>query len=151
MEMRKIKKNTWIFIIEIVLILLICALHAVKSAHYSNFYPINGTFQNYNPVRRFMNGQIPYKDFQDYLGLGHLYTGTLFTFVFGGTYRNSLAAFTFLTIGSLALLSFVIGLAIIGKKETSATVTSIILMLIIIKPFFFTNFFAGTEDIFALQ
>ena len=31
-----------------------------------------------HPLARLLDGQIPYKDFQDYLGLGHLFIGSLF-------------------------------------------------------------------------
>lgn len=111
---------------------MICVMHAVSAAHYANFYPINGTFQNYNPVRRFLQGQVPYRDFQDYLGLGHLYAGTIITALFGGTYRNSLAAFSFLTFWTIAFLSFMIGSTILRKKEIAAVATNLILMLLIL-------------------
>lgn len=127
--------------------LIICVMHAVDAAHYANFSPINGTFQNYNPVRRLIDGQTPYRDFQDYLGLGHLYFGTLFTVLFGGTYRSSLAAFSFLTFGGLAITSFVMGLAILKKKELAAAATNIVLMVLTIKPLFFENWLAGTGEI----
>lgn len=63
-------KNTLIIAIQIIILILICLLHSLEAAHYVNFYPMNGTFQNYNPVRRLLSGQIPYKDFNTYLGLG---------------------------------------------------------------------------------
>lgn len=34
----------------------------------------NGDFQNYNPVRRMLAGQVPYRDFTVYLGVGELYS-----------------------------------------------------------------------------
>lgn len=61
----------------------ICVLHALPAGYYADFYPINGTFQNFNPVRRLLNGQIPYSDFTDYLGIGHLYLGSFATIIFG--------------------------------------------------------------------
>ena len=80
------KRYVWIYI-QLILLLLLCYLHALSAGHTCNFRPINATFQNYNPVRRFLSGQIPYKDFTDYLGLGHLYMGALFTSMFGGNYQ----------------------------------------------------------------
>lgn len=68
----------------ILTLFIICILHAIPAGHYANFTPMNGTFQNYNPIRRLLAGQIPYKDFQDYLGMGHLYTGAIATYVIGG-------------------------------------------------------------------
>lgn len=127
--------------------ILLCYMHAASAGHYADFFPINGTFQNYNPVRRLLSGQIPYKDFQDYLGLGHLYVGTIITWIFGGTYRNSLVAFSFLTFGGLALLSFVMGLAIFKKKELAAVITNVVLGMLLIQPLFFTNTVSGTNEI----
>lgn len=38
-----------------------------------DFFPLNGTFQNYNLLRRIGHGQTPCVDFQTYLGLGVTY------------------------------------------------------------------------------
>lgn len=127
--------------------IMLCYMHSLSAGHYANYYPINGTFQNYNPVRRLLSGQIPYKDFQDYLGLGHLYIGSFFTAIFGGTYKDSLIAFSFLTFGGLALLSFVMGLSIFKKKEIAAAATNIVLGMLLIQPLFFTNTVSGTSEI----
>lgn len=63
----------------VIMLCVICILHAAEAGHYVDFNPINGTFQNFNPVRRLLSGQIPYRDFQDYLGLGHLFAGSAAT------------------------------------------------------------------------
>ena len=84
-------KNQVTFV-GIIMMFLINLLYAMYQGYYANFYPINGTFQNFNPVRRFLAGQVPYKDFQDYLGLGHLYSGSIATKLFGGDYQSSLIA-----------------------------------------------------------
>lgn len=146
-RLKKINSATWIFLAEILLMVLLCYIHSVSAGHYANYYPINGTFQNYNPVRRLLSGQTPYKDFQDYLGLGHLYIGSIFTVILGGTYKDSLVAFSFLTFGGLALLSFVMGLAIFRKREIAAAATNIILGMLLIQPLFFTNTVSGTNEI----
>lgn len=39
----------------------------------SDFFPINGDFQSYNALRRFLAGQVPYRDFTNYLGMGLLW------------------------------------------------------------------------------
>lgn len=150
-ERRHILENAswwnWLFIGESAILLLMCALHAAGAGHYVDFIPINGTFQNYNPVRRFLNGQIPYRDFQDYLGLGHLYFGSFFTGLLGGSYKDSLIAFTFLTIVSFALISYVIGLAILEKKETAIAMTNVVLSLLLISPNFFIKWTGDMADI----
>ena len=109
-----IKKNS-IFLSGMIVCLLIILFYAMSAGHYVDFFPTNGTFQNYNPVRRFLNGQVPYKDFQDYLGLGHLYIGSLITLLFGGTFRASLIAFSFLTMLGFALIIFVVAKVIFKK------------------------------------
>lgn len=139
--------NNWIFVVGVVLCVLILLFHAKNAGHYANYYPINGTFQNYNPVRRLITGQIPYRDFQDYLGLGHLYIGSIVTLLFGGTYRHSLMAFSFLTLGGFASVSFVIAKAVFRKKELAIALTNISIVLIVIQPLFFSNGLAMTDEI----
>ena len=39
-------------LLEVILMMLICVLHAVSAGHYVDFFPINGTYQNYNNVIR---------------------------------------------------------------------------------------------------
>lgn len=140
-------KSNWIFLAEVFLALLLCIVHAAGAGHYVDFSPINGTFQNYNPVRRFLAGQIPYRDFQDYLGLGHLYTGSVFTALFGRNYRASLIAFSFLTFGSLAVLSYMVAVSVFGRKEKALAFTNILLTMLLIQPLVLNYAFAGTQEI----
>lgn len=99
----RIDKASLIVIFNIIIMLCICAIHCLNAGHYVDFFPINGNFQNYNPVRRLLDGQIPYRDFQDYLGMGHLYIGSFVTRIFGSNYKASLQAFSCLQFVSLAL------------------------------------------------
>ncbi len=138
--------RNWLLLFEVFILISICILHAVSASHYANFYPINGTFQNYNPVRRLLSGQIPYKDFSDYLGIGHLYLGSLFTFLFGGSYRNSLTAFTFLTFSGLACLSIIICKSIFHKWTNAIGLTNFILIIVITQPLFFVNALGLNDD-----
>lgn len=153
-RIKSIKPKTWFLLFQLVLLCAICILHALPSGHYADFFPINGTFQNYNPIRRFLNGQVPYDDFSDYLGLGHLYTGSIATGLFGGTYRDSLSAFSFLTFGCLALISTMIGMAIFGTRGgyIAVAITNLLLVFVLVQPLFLQNVLAGTTDIlYALQ
>ena len=142
-----IGKVSWIFIIEMVLLIVICVIHSISAGHYANYYPINGTFQNFNPVRRFLSGQIPYRDFQDYLGMGHLYIGSFFTALYGGDYQGSLQAFSFLTFGGLAVLSLMVSMAVIKRKEIAGALTNILLIIFLVEPLFYKNGIAGTSEI----
>lgn len=132
---------------ELFIMFSVCILHAVNEGHYANFYPINGTFQNYNPIRRLLSGQIPYLDFQDYLGIGHLFTGTAITALFGGDYQGSLMAFAFLSVLSFALISLMLGSAVFRKKLNAVSATNLILLMLLIQPLFYSNAIAGTDDI----
>lgn len=147
--LRKINKETWLFCFEIVLLLLICVMHSFSAGHYADYYPINGTFQNFNPVRRLLSGQIPYRDFQDYLGMGHLYVGSIFTALYGGDYQGSLQAFSFLTFGSCALLFLMISMAVVKRKEIAGALTNIFLIIILVEPLFYKNAISGTDEILA--
>lgn len=130
MKKTKFKYANILFIITI----LLCLLHSIQAGHYVNFYPINGTFQNYNPIRRLLSGQIPYLDFTDYLGLGHLYLGTVVTLIFGGNYHASLIGFSFLTIGSFAAIAYVIGMAIFKNATKTLAMVNVLLGFLLIQP-----------------
>lgn len=136
-----------ILFLEIILLILICVLHAFSAGHSVNFFPINGTYQNFNPVRRLLAGQVPYRDFIDYLGMGHLYLGAAATAIFGGSYQKSLIAFTFLTLFGFAAFSLVIGKAVLKKTDAAVTVTNLVLLMLMIRPLFFVNAIGLTEDV----
>ena len=144
-KMKNIRKINFLISIEIFLLFMLCFIHAISSNHYANFFPINGTFQNFNPVRRLLSGQVPYRDFSDYLGMGHLYIGSVMTWLMGGSYHKSLIAFSFLSLFSLALISFVLAFAVFKKKLLAAAITNIMLVLAVIQPLFFSNIISETE------
>ncbi len=134
--LNRIEKEQWILILNVVIIFVMGVLHAIEAGHYADFIPINGTFQDYNPIRRFLNGQVPYRDFQDYLGMGHLYLGTLFTGILGGKYKASLIAFRFVAYLSTALIFYVVTKIIFKSEKTALIVSNIFLVLLIIQPTF---------------
>ena len=140
-------ENKGMFLFGMFLCVLLLLLHAYRAGHYANFYPINGTFQNYNPIRRLLDGQIPYRDFQDYLGMGHLYLGAIMTAVFGGTYRSSLSAFSFLTLLCFTSISYVTGRAVLKNKTLAMFTTDIIITVLLVKPLIFTNVLVGMDEI----
>ena len=143
----KVDKESWIFLFGLTVLAGICLFHSFGAGHYVDFYPMNGTFQNFNPVRRMLDGQIPYRDFEDYLGMGHLYAGTVFTKLFGSNYQSSLVAFTYLTILCIALIAFMVGNTVFQKKEVSIVFADMFLLLLVIQPLFFKNFLVGMEEI----
>lgn len=114
-----------------ILVLIICFAHSLEAQIDCDFYPTNGTFQNFNPIRRLLDGQTPFLDFSVYLGVGHLYLGGFLTALFGGTYAASLSAFSFLTLLSFALISTVAGYAILGSLKRSLPVTLLLLIALL--------------------
>ena len=66
-----------------------------------SFFPINGDFQNYNVIRRLLDGQVPYVDFTNYLGVGVLYVNTAILRVVGNTFADS-----YIITRIVALLAF---------------------------------------------
>lgn len=130
-----VKKN-YMLILCSVLILLICFFNGIGAKYLVDFYPINGTFQNYNPVRRWLGGQVPARDFSTYLGYGHLILGSIMTWFFGGDYAASLCAFSFLTLLSTAIISYVIGKSILSSCK-SAQICTVIFLVFLISDFVF--------------
>lgn len=111
----------------VILILLLCTVHGWRMQYQIDFYPMNGTFQNFNPIRRFLAGQVPYRDFSDYLGLGHLLLGSIATWIWGGTYAASVSAFTALAALSTAGLSCVLGSSVLGNRKSGLRATALLL------------------------
>lgn len=134
-------------ILELLLIIIVCIVYALKDGHTVDFYPINGTFQNYNPIRRLLAGQIPYRDFTDYLGLGHLYLGSAITWLFGANYKGSLIAFSFLAKLGLAVMAVMMANSIFKKRETGLGVTIFLIIMILHKTLFYMDFNAIANSI----
>lgn len=57
----------------ILVLVLIGVAAGAERIWLSDFLAINGDFQNYNILRRFLDGQVPYRDFTNYLGMGVLW------------------------------------------------------------------------------
>jgi hypothetical protein len=83
------------------------------------FYPINGDWQNYNPVRRWLDGELPGRDFHVYLGLGPTWLTTLATWWCGGQFGDSLFAMTGLCVALQALCWGVVA-RVAGLSRTAA-------------------------------
>lgn len=129
----------WLFRANVLILVVMGILHSLEAGHYANFIPINGTFQDYNPIRRFLAGQIPYQDFQDYLGLGHLYLGVIFTGILGGKYRASLVAFRLIAFLSTALIFYVLLKIILKRNGLALSITNLILGVLLIQPTFYES------------
>jgi hypothetical protein len=77
----------------------------------ADFYPLNGDFQNYNPVKRMFLGQRPGQDFDSYLGLGAVWLLYIAMLPLGGDFTSSLLAMEFLhSIASAAAVALLLRL-----------------------------------------
>lgn len=110
----------------------ICWFNALNKTIYSDFTPINGSFQNYNHWRRYLDGQIPYSDFTVYLGSGHLLLGSLLTGILGGSFTDSLFAGAFLTCLTSVLISFLISFFITRSKIAGISITLLLFTVYLI-------------------
>ena len=100
-----------------------------------HFWPINGAFQNYNVVRRLIDGQIPFKDYVVYLGPMHLYLGAAFTLITGNCFASSVFSYNLLAEFSLVVLAIVLGKAL----NFSYSKTCGLILLLFCSALFLTN------------
>jgi hypothetical protein len=140
-------KNPRIYLslIAVVIIISLCILKGLGRIYLSDFYPINGDFQNYNGFRRLLDGQIPFEDFYFYLGLGPLYINALLIWIIGNDFTNSLFVTNFLTSFMFALSAFII-FYLNGLRINLSLVFTIIILMVALRyfdfvpPMFFKNF-----------
>lgn len=121
----------WLWVSEILILLAVLLISLARRHTDIDFNPINGTYQNFNPIRRLLSGQIPMRDFQDYLGMGHLYLGAFMTVLFGGNYHASLYAFDLLAMLSTLLIFLVIGYCVLRDKTFVVTTTGVVFVILI--------------------
>ena len=121
-----------VFLLLLLFILaLIVGINRIKN---SDFSPTNGDFQNYNPVNRLLNGQIPYKDFAVYLGTGHLFLISVALMFIGNTFTKSLFVTNVLTFLCFELFSFVMSFLILKDKKKSLYLTLVLSLLNLCRP-----------------
>lgn len=117
-----------IFVVLLILSIgFLCILAGLRRIYLSDFIPINGDFQSYNGFRRLLDGQIPFKDFYFYLGLGPLYLNSLAIFIMGDNFTNSL----FVT-NTITALMFSITIFVIFKLNNVSKNISLILAFTIL-------------------
>ena len=113
-------KTLWFVFISI----CFACMYALIITKNSDFYPINGDFQNYNPVRRFLDGQIPFKDFSVYLGCGEMILDALGLLVVGNTFTNSLMVIRFFNGIIFWGFTYVISYLISGSHKYSSVLSA---------------------------
>ncbi len=143
-KLTQIKSKKILFPIAMVLILVVLAIIVgIDRMTLSDFVPINGDFQNYNPVRRFLNGQIPFKDFGVYLGTGHLlllsFFQIIFGFIFGNNFTTSLMVSNMVTFLAFEITVFFLSFLITKSKKGSFYITLTFAIINITRPEFLVN------------
>lgn len=136
--------DTKITIIFVVLVLALCFSYALRFYPFISISAINGDFQNYNVVRRFLVGQAPFRDFVAYLGFGHLILLSIPQLVFGDNFAMSIAISHAVTFLSFAFLIYVLSQLIIKDKTKSIILTISFLLLNLLRPDFFTSIFSDS-------
>ena len=102
-------------------VLAISVAAEIKSA--VGFYPINGDFQNYNVFRRLLDGQVPFKDFACYLGMGVLYSCSALLALVGDTFANSVAVTHFVCVMAMACYVLAVGYCFSSNVRFSAALS----------------------------
>lgn len=119
-------KNLLALIFLILLVLLIALTFIYPSV---TFYPANYHYQNYNVVRRLLDGQIPYKEFAVYLGPTHLYLGGFLTFIFGNNITSCAFSYELLTSLIFIFFAFVLGKSLKLKTYQIVILTTTIISM----------------------
>ena len=127
-------------------IVALCVYNGVKGGYFADYTPVNGDFQNYNVVRRFLNGQAPYRDFACYLGLGHLWLGSGAAFAFGmakPVLQSSVMAFDFLSMFAFCAAAIAVLNGVFAGRNSmkkSLLVTNILVMALEFKSYYEDSF-----------
>lgn len=110
----------------LLLLALLAGLAAVHglAANYDIGYEItNGDYQNYNPVRRLLAGQAPYRDFAVYLGAGELYSVSAVLLLIGNSFGHSVFASNFCTWFFFELLVLAGCTVVLGRARSARALT----------------------------
>ncbi|MEM7736668.1 MAG: hypothetical protein AAF267_12855 [Deinococcota bacterium] len=92
------------------------------------FFPLNGSFQTYNPLRRILAGELPGRDFQTYLGLGTTYTMYAVFRLFGSDLAASEAATHLLHASGLGFSTYMLA-RLAGLRPLVATLASLLALV----------------------
>jgi len=116
----------FIYILCIVTVALTMSLERTVTMDY---HPINGDWQNYNPMRRVLDGQIPFVDFVPYLGLGAIALNII-PLAFNNTFGMSLFITTFTTTVCFFLFSLTIFYLTTKKLRIAMLLSAFSLLLL---------------------
>ncbi|WP_367925444.1 hypothetical protein [uncultured Ruthenibacterium sp.] len=125
------------FILFIFVICSVAAFYGLERCGVVNFICTNGDYQNYNALRRFLDGQAPYRDFANYLGMGPLLLCSPLL-IWDNTFATSLFATFFVAALAFILFAALSTYLITGRFWLSALFAAVLPKLI--SSYFFYTF-----------
>lgn len=130
--LKKIAKQPafWLSVMTGILIIV----YTLSVTQTIDFVPIDGDFQNYNPARRLLAGQIPYKDFSVYIGSGEMILNAFVLFFFGSTFAHSLLATRIISGFIMWIILTIIFKLLFNTTKAAICGSSILLILNYIQP-----------------
>lgn len=116
---------------------LVASFYGLQRCGSVDFVCTNGDYQNYNVLRRFLAGQVPYRDFANYLGMGPLLLCAPLlalqnSFSFSLFATHTVAAFLFILLAALVFY------LVTGRSLASAAAA--LLLPKLVSSFFFYTF-----------
>lgn len=134
-----IKRSYIISTLLVIGLLILCFYVGYKRIYFSDFNPINGDFQNYNGYRRLLEGQVPFGDFNYYLGLGPLYLNAIILSIVGNTFTNSLFVTNFSVVLIFEIIAIVLVYLIVKNRNLALSISLLISTANVIKPEWFVE------------
>ena len=107
----------------ILAVLLLSWLFAAERAAICDYVSINGDFQSYNVFRRILDGQIPYAEFSNYIGMAPVFINLPFV-ALKNTFSNSLFVTTFTSNIIFSLSVFMVMYLVTKRLEISCFVSA---------------------------
>jgi hypothetical protein len=118
------------YIVGIALLIIMGLTWSYQCFSDANFNPLNGDYQTYNTTRRMFAGQVPFRDFTSYLGVGVNYLMFFATALFGNTLTGSKMGTLFIVHILMSGLFFVVLYLKLQKAKLSLIVTIVIVTFI---------------------
>jgi len=129
-------------------IMFISILSSTRVLRSISWGSINGSWQNFNIVRRFLDGQAPFSDFSVYLGYGHLTVLSLPQIFFGNNFTASLVIAYAVVFICFSIFCFSVSKLILKDFYISAFITLSFFYLNLLRPDFFIRFMQWMPDVF---
>lgn len=129
------------------IVVIASAISATRVRGNIAFGVMNGSWQNFNVVRRFLDGQAPFSDFAVYLGYGHLLVLSLPQILFGNNFAASLVVTLTVVFVCFAVFWYAISKLVLKDFYISACVCLAFLFLNLLRP----DFFIRIMDAYVMQ